>query len=226
MEIRIFFVAMLMIISLASIASAVPTTLAVTGISAEQVTFSATGGNTVGWFVWGYGNNYYWTTMNQTVSGAFSDIQVGAPMLTGTTYNVKACDVTGCGDAVPFIVPNATMLPITNYGLYAKTIWKSGMNITQVANIILTPYAQIMSDPLGTVADANSIIWGIFFFVIFVGYWLRGNGIMLPSIMAIVSGGALFSGTLALGISPAFMNIGFPLLIVGLAGVFFSWFSK
>lgn len=207
---------------------AVPTTLPVTGLTNQQVTFNANGGSTTGWFMWGYGTNFYWTTPNQTVSGSFSDNQFSAPMLTSTSYNVKACDVTGCGNAVAFAVPKATMLPQTHYGTATMTVWRSGFNITQVAGIILTPYSGTMATPVGGMDNANSIIWGMLFFFIFAGYWLRGNGVVMPSIMAIISGAALFGSAAMnpLGISPIFMSAGIPLLIVGIAGIAFTWFTK
>jgi len=221
------------ILMLSSVVSAVPTmsAIALGDITSNVVTFHATGGTSPCWFSWGYGSNRYWTTPNQTINGDFTDTQTGSPMLTGETYTVTACDSTGC-DPTPesFAVPKARMINATHYGSAVITIMRSGFDIGVVAPIIIMPYAAIMSSSSTVVSTgAASVVWGLFFTFVFAGYWLRGRGIMLPAILAIMSG-TLLIGTSAVGspiaIAPIFASMGLPLLIIGIAGVATSWFSN
>ena len=211
--------------------SAAPTMTSATATN-SVATFDGTCGSPPCWFSWGSNTNYYWTTLNQTPSGGtFSDTQFGAPMLTGETYNVRACDSTGCSAPMAFAVPDATMLPITNYGADVIVIWRSGFNITQVADVVIKPYAMLMADEETWRGNGAPIVWGIFFFFVFVGYWLRGKSMAMPSILAVLSGTFLIGSSVVtsatgIQIAPAFIAAGIPLLIIGLAGMFFTWFHQ
>jgi hypothetical protein len=220
-----FLLFLIGLILLVSVVSAVPTTTAVNNITAGQATFHGTGGVSPCWFSWGYGTNLYWTTPNQTVSGGFADTQTGSPMLSGVSYNVKACDSTGCGNVVSFAVPKATMINATHFGTAALTIMRSGFNVYTASTLVITPYAQGLSG-LSSVftTGAASWIWGIFFAFIFIGYWLRGKGIMMPAILAIMAGTVIVASPIQ--VDPMFISMGFPLLAIGLAGVFVSWISN
>lgn len=234
---KLLFVCLCIALLVCSVSAALPETQAVTESTNTRVVFNRNAGNTAPcWFVWGSGSNYYWTTPNQTVCG--SDYQYGAPMLTGETYNVKACDATGCDlTPVSWTVPPAKMLEITNFGSGVTTIMRSGFNVTQVTNIIISPYvdnlAYIASGVVSTSIaaevrnNAQGIIVGILFFFIYVGYWLRGQGIGLPAFMSVLSYGAMF-GAQSVGaqVPQEFQSLGFILLVVGVAGLIYSWFSN
>ena len=213
----------LTLVMLVGVASALPTTGAVTNISAGVVTFNGAGATSPCWFSFGYGTNFYWTTPNQSTSGAFSDTQTGSPMLSGMSYNVRACDSTGCGNTVSFAVPKAGQINATNFGSTTMTIMRSGFNPYTATSYIITPYAAAFSGAAATTNGAM-IVWGLFFSFIFVGYWLQGRGVLLPAIMAIISGTALTLSPIA--VDPMFMAAGYPLLAIGLAGVFVSWISN
>lgn len=230
---RFIMLMMLMLVVLACGVSAVPVTSPVApgDISNRQVVFHATGGVSPCWFQWGVGTNRYWTTPNQTVTGDFSDIQFSSPMLTGDTYTVVACDSTGCDlSSESFTVPRAGALNSTNYGSLVIGIMRGGFNITSTSESIITPYGKYMSGLSPTVTTgAASIVWGIFFFIIFAGYWIRGRSILIPAILAIM-GGLFFVSNSILDspfiVSPIFMSMGLPLLMVGIAGVLTSWFTN
>ena len=226
----IFLIGVLLLVG---IVSGAPVTVAIPpgDISAGVVTFHGTGGVAPCWFSWGYDTNLYWTTPNQSVNGDFTDTQTGSPMLAGMSYNVRACDSTGCGNVVAFTVPKATLMNATHFGDTAMTIMRGGFNVFTVSNIILTPYAEGLSGIASTIvgqptftSTAAGWIWGVFFTVIFVGLWLQNRGIMIPAILAIMAGTLLTTSIIA--VSPAFMSAGLPLLVIGLAGVFTSWFSN
>lgn len=194
-----------------------------------EVVFKATGASGTGRFIWGASDNYYWTTPNQTVvGGEFTDSQLGAPMLTGETYKVKACDDTGCSVPLAWTVPEARMINITNFGAGVRTMWRSGFNITKVMNLIIVPYIAPFSDVFGTSSELSTgIIVGILFLFIFAGYWLRGQGFMLPAIMAIVSGAMIWgAGGIAMQLPDEFKQLAFPLMVIGFAGVVISLISN
>jgi hypothetical protein len=212
------FIAILLLIG---VVCAVPTTQPVTDIGAGKVTFNANGGSGEGWFKWGSasGYNYFWTTPNQSVSGAFTDYQEGMPMISGKTYYVVACDSTGCGNQVSFVVPDATPLNQTKYGSGATTIMRSGLNLTKSLPLMVVPYT----------SQLGFWTYALLFFFIFSGWWMRQGDITIPMIAALVFGftiwgaGAVGSG---MGIPPEVMNIGIGMIIASVAGLFFSLFSK
>jgi len=211
------------------------TTDAVTGNTLGNiVTFNSHGGVAPCWYLWGEGDNYYWTTPQQNSCG--SDYQYGSPMLTGETYNVKACDSTGCDiNHVSWTVPNVRLMNRTNFGAGVMTIWRSGFNVTQVSNIIIRPYVDTLT---GVITDLNvpaaqqirdnaqGIIIGMLFFMIYVGYWLRGQGIGLPCFMSILSFTVIFGANqLGAGVPSEFQRLGYALLVVGVTGLIYSWIS-
>jgi hypothetical protein len=209
------------ILVLVAVAAGAPTTLPVTNITNGQVTFNAAGSGTDGWFEWGQfdGNYYHWNTLNQTYSGTFSDTQLGSPMLTNTVYYVRACDETGCGDAVGFYVPKSTLPNRTSYGTAMMQSIRSGFNMSYVIPAITAPYTD-------TMPGGAPVVWGMLFFFVFAGYWLRPRDIFLPMLLAMVAGGAIWLGNSALGVPPEFAHIGQGLFIAAMAGAFVSWFSK
>lgn len=206
----------LALIACISVCGALPTTDAVTGLSNREVTFNMHGGATECWFMWGGStSNMIYHTTNDTSCGAY--VQYGSPLLTSYTYYVKACDVTGCGAAVTFTTPAATVSNRTYFGTGLVTIFKSGFNVTQSMSVVLSPYTNTMTAP---------ITWGLLFLFIFLGLWIKPKDITIPMILALVAGGAIWSGTSALGIPPEFADLGQGLLYAALAGLLFSWFSR
>ena len=216
-----FLVLTIAMICLVGFASALPTTGPVT-VSANGVVFTANGGSGDGWFKWGaiHGGNYYWSTPNQSVSGAYTDYQDGPPLISGSTYYVVACDSTGCGDEVSFTVPGATPIPQTHYGDGVIRIMRGGFNLTQSLPIMV--YATFTS-------RLGYLTYALFFFFIFSGWWLRQKDITIPMMVAIVFGFTIWgAGALATGIemAPEIMNLGIGLIIAAIAGLAFSLVSK
>lgn len=217
MTMKRILLAALMLIGLISVCGAAPATGSVTGITASQVTFNSAGGASDCWFMWGGGaNNLIYATTNDTsCSGTYT--QTGSPLLTSYNYYVKACDLTGCGVAVPFTTSAATVSNRTHYGDGLVTIFKSGFNVTQSLPIVVSPYTNTLTAP---------VTWGLLFFFIFVGLWIRPKDITIPMMLAFIAGGAIWSGTSALGIPPEFADLGVGLMYAALAGLLFSWFTR
>ena len=208
---------------------AAPTTNPVTDVNCRTATFNAAGGTGTGWFEWGgISGTYIWTTPNQSVSGVFSDTQNGAPMLSGKTFYVRACDSTGCGGEVSFTTQAAEMIGQTRYGIDVIDIQRSGFNITKTIPYMLKPYTFTFS-PWGIDAMyAGMAMWGVFFLFVFAGYWLRQKDMVIPTILALATAsGMITSGLMGIsGAPPEFVSIGVGLLIAGIAGIFMSLVSK
>jgi hypothetical protein len=209
----------IMLLLMVGVATALPTTGAVTGIDANKVTFNAVGGSGEAYFKWGTssGYNYFWTTPNQSVSGAFTDYQEGMPMLSRETYYVVACDSTGCGNEVSFVVPAATPLNQTSYGVGAITIMRNGFNITKTLPLMPTPFTNALSGPW---------VYALLFFFIFSSWWMRQGDVTIPMIVALVFGFTIWGGGSIMGMPGEVMNVGMGLCIAAVAGLFFSFFSK
>jgi hypothetical protein len=120
------------------------------------------------------------------------------------------------------------MINVTNFGAGVRTIWRSGFNITKTIDLILVPYVAPFSQAFAlTTGLSTSIIVGILCLFVFAGYWLRGQGFMLPAILAIVSGGMIWgSGAIAFQMPDEFKQVAFPLMVIGFAGVVISLISN
>jgi hypothetical protein len=204
----------LVLMACIGVCSGVPTTDAATGVTNRAATMNMHGGTGDCWYEWGGSGNLIYSTGNVTC-GAYE--QWGSPILSSTTYSFKACDSTGCGSPLSFTTSVATVSNRTYYGEGVITMFKSGMNVTQVMSVVLTPYTNTMTAP---------VTWGMLFLFIFLGLWIKPKDITIPLIIAFIAGGAIWSGTSALGIPPEFADMGQGLMYAAVAGLVFSWFTK
>lgn len=218
---KVILVIVLVALAGVPVVSGAPTTLPVTNITGGQADFHASGNGSDGWFEWGAisGGYYHWVTPNQTYTAEFGDTQLGTPLLTGQTYYVRACDDTGCGNEVSWTSSPAILHNKTNYGGGTIQMIRSGFSVDTVLGSIAAPYTNVV--PGGAAAT-----WGMLFFFIFAGYWLRPKDILIPCMLAMLSGGAIWLGGSSLGVPPVFASIGQGLMYAAIAGVAVSWFSK
>lgn len=217
----------LVLLMLVCCASAAPNTLPVTDLTNGQVTFNADTGTFPGlaWFEWGkYSDDYfYWSTLNQTMpaTGIFYDVQYGSPLLTCSTYYVRACDQTGCDlTSVMFTVPQHNMPNQTAFGTGVYTMFRSGLNVTKMIPIIMRPYAQ---GGIGV-----PIISGALFFFIIAGLWVRPKDVFLPVFLIFITSGVLVvaGASGAMVMDQTFIDILQGVVVVALAGTAFSWFFR
>ena len=145
-----------------------------------------------------------------------TDYQYGPPMLSGTQYYVVACDNTGCGNQVTWTTPVIQPLNQSHYGDSLFNSTRYGMNSTSLVPAITRPYTGTMTAP---------VAWGLLFFFLFTGMWMKTKDIFLPCMMAIVAGGAIWMGNGALGVPPEWADIGQGLMYAAIAGIAFSWFT-
>jgi hypothetical protein len=215
MKLNYLLLALVLILSV-GVCSAVPTTDAVTDITTRGATFNAHGGASTCWYVWGGSStNFIYKTANTSCGSSHK--QSGAPILTSTKYYVKSCDGTGCGSSVEFTTPAATISNLTHYGEAVAVMFAGGMNITEMADMVTIPYRDTIY---------LTSMWGLLFGFIFIGMWLRQKDIVIPMMLAMISGGAIWLGGGSLGIPPAFEAMGQALLIVGFGGLLLSWFTR
>ena len=216
------FVAMVLLIVSLVISSvfAAPVTGACTLVTNKGATFNAAGAGTVGWFEYGSvsGGPYSFATENETpVAGVFSEGVYGSMILTSSTYYVRACDETGCGVEVTFTTSAAVPVNKTYFGTGLITVLKSGMNITKTFEAIATPYENTLGGP---------ITYGLLFFFIFAGMWIRQKDVLIPCIAAMVCGAAIWLPGASLGVPPEFASIGQGLMYASMAGIALSWFKR
>jgi hypothetical protein len=202
----------LSVIILIGIGTAAPAMVNVWPLTCSTATFNANGGAAGdAWFQWG----------QHSGAGTFSDSQYGPPMLTGTTYYVIPCDTTGCGAELGFFVPNATRINQTSFGTGVITMMRRGFNITEASALVIRPFTAPYPS-----AVANAIPYGLIFFFIFTGMWIRQRDMLIPMMIAMCSGGIVWLGGSALGVPPEFITLGQIFTVIGFAGTFYKLFSK
>jgi len=204
--------------------SAVPTTGAATMVGSNNATVTMSGATGDCWFIWGQLNNYEetWRTPNGTPNeGACSYRIKGSPLIGNTLFYYAACDSTGCGSELSFLTLEVTPVPTTTYGAIFDNLTENGMDLTLVGWQSTAPYMWL-------VPDFAALVWGLIFAFIFVGLWLRGRDVTVPTIVGFIVGSFLFSGGygLNLGIPIEFVGISQGLMYASLAGIILAIIKK
>ena len=224
-----YIAAMLLMLMIVPLASAVPTTGAATLIGSNNVTITLTGcTGTDAWIVWGQNSNgYAWNSGNYTpVAGTAVVLIYGAPLLGGTYYYAKGCDSSGCGGEITFTTLPITPLPITTFGAGYRNLSASHFNIMYIAPAIEGVYSPVGSVKYGF---PRILLYGIIISMVFIGLWFRTRSIRLCSSMALMFGGMLFYPTsgLMLGIPASAQILGGVLLALGITGWLVAlWLKK
>jgi len=217
-----YFISMLVMLMLVSLASAVPTTGAATLIGSNNATITLTGcTGTDAWVVWGQNSEgYAWNTANYTpVAGTVDVVIYGAPLLGGTYYYAKGCDASGCGNQITFTTLPITPLPITTFGAGYRNLSASHFNIMYIAPNIENVY---------TYGMPRLFLYGFLISMVFIGLWFRTRSVRLTASMALIFGGLLFYPTsgLMLGIPASAQILGAVLIVLGLAGWVYALWAK
>ena len=161
-----------------------------------------------------------WGTGNITVTGAAMNVDIiGAPLIGGQTFYYVACDGTGCGNERSVVLPAVTPLPQTTFGNTLK-------NITQTRFAPLNLGYQVIQ---GYITPTSwSVFWGLFFFAIMIGFWLRTRSVRLIAILGIIIAPFIMNPTvgLYLGIPLEGQQLAQGLLWAGIAGMFLSFIRR
>ena len=217
------------IILLVGLSSALPTTNPATLVGNNNFTLSATGCAVTGcWFEYGIYSDrlMVWTNTVLPVGGVVTTTEYGAPIETSTTYYAAACDATGCGNVVSFTTLAFTPLPDWTLGFAVTNMTQSKFNILYIIGDILVPYAWTF--PANTALTAITMVCGLMFFFIFVGFWFRQKGVAGSVIIGLLTASSIMftNRGLNLGIPVEFQAVAQALLYASLAGIFLIFLKK
>jgi hypothetical protein len=204
---------------------AAPADPTVSLIGNNNATFTSTGTGNV-WFRWGVNSDSpEWKTPNQTAAGAFSATAAGSPYYPSIGYYVKACDDTGCSNAVSFTSLPTTPLPQTTYGMTYDNITQNGFNVLFIIQGLPSPYFYAFP---GLQNLAMALIAGLLFGFYILGLWLRQRKTPVVFMIGIIILAFIISPALGFGWGmPQEMIALAQMLAAGvLAGMLMSLFKK
>jgi hypothetical protein len=204
--------------------SAAPTAGAATAVSAGNFTVPVAGITGTDFWV-NYGqysgdNMLTWGTGNITASGAAQNVDIiGAPIIGESTLYYIACDATGCSAENSVVIPSITPLPQTTFGNALRNITQNRFNVQMVGYQIIQGYIT----PSGW-----TVFWGLFFFGIMLGTWLRTRSVRLIAILGICISPFIMNPAtgLFLGIPLEGQQLASGLLWASLAGVLLSFIRR
>jgi hypothetical protein len=207
---------------LISIASAIPSATPATAISSNNFTVAINGiTGTQAWVTWGDGPGLEnWISPIADVTGASTSIDViGSPLYGEETVYYQPCDTTGCGNEQHLTLLTVTPVPTTTYAKLMRNITNSRFNPMVISQSLLSAY---------TTVTPATVLFGIAFFFIMIGIWMRTRSVRLIAILGILISPFIMytSAGLQLGIPSVGVGVAQGLLAAGLAGVLFSWIRK
>ena len=213
---------LIMLLAVGSVAQALPTTGVPTLIGSNNATIPVTGiTGTEAYVLWGMvPGGEMWITPNWTATTGSANIQIiGAPMLGGKKYFVRACDASGCGNEVSFTTIPVTQIPVIAYGANMRNLTATRFNLVLMGGTLFKSYTNLMP---------TTVMFGLLFGAITIGFWLRTKSVRLISIlMIIVSPFIVSSGAgLYMGIPLVEQALGQALLAAGMAGIMLSFVKK
>jgi hypothetical protein len=201
--------------------AAAPVTGAATLIGPRNVTVSAAGVTTEGWFLYGETCGHEsWSTSTVTEVGGNIEITItGNPLYPQVQYCYKACDATGCGASLTFTMPTPTPIPQTTLGRMLTNMTQSHLNPVYASTWILDPYTWV--SPI-------AVVVGLTLFAYYFGLWWRNRGTAIPAIVGIITGGFMIYGTsgLRLGVPVEFVMVAEGILYASIAGLLLSLIKR
>jgi len=212
----LWIVSLLVIIALVPSATAVLviTTNAASGISSGSVTLNGDAAGivapTVVWFEYsGISSSYKYKTPNQTITvdGAFTATITGLPLMTNSVYYYRAVGGGTSGAQVSFQMLKLTEIPDYNFDSGYQDVIDSNLNPTNMSLVASTPYTDLL----------GAIFWGIVFSLIFVIIWIRQEDIVIPTLLGLIIGAALWSS-----MPPDWTSMAMSLTVVSFAGLMYS----
>jgi hypothetical protein len=205
----------ILIINLISSVMAVPTTQAATLIGYNNATVDMSGGATPMYYKWGQvSGSLSWQSENLSTS---TYTIVGSPLLGNTKFYYKACDSTGCGNELSFTTLPITPQVQTTYGVSLDNITRGQLGIDIISENVLEAYFWL-------IPSFPSIVWGLLFFGIYIGLWIRERDLVVPVILGLITGTFVMYGDvgLNLGIPIEFQMMAQGLTYAALAGILLS----
>jgi hypothetical protein len=218
-----FFIPVLVITLLISIATALPTTGVPSDVTANQanITCGAVTGTTA-WVTWGQTENgQIWRTENFTATAGTGYVRIwGSPLMTNTQYYAKCCDSTGCtATAQTFTTLPATVIALTTFSAGWQNLTQSHFNLMYIVPAILGGYTAVI--PV-------TVFFGLTLAFIVLGYWRKNRAVRLVSITFIIIGSFLMTTNtgLEMGMPGILQSIGAAALAAGISGIFLSFIKR
>lgn len=178
-----------------------------------------------GWFVVGSEpDKFAWTTSIQSVneSGNFSVDVAGAPLVAGETIYVRAVCANGYSDVLTVLLPSVAQVTVPTYSVYFENLAASDLSIWSGVEAWSGPFA----DTFGGGETGLAILVGLLFGGYFVLMFLRQEDVAIPTLLGLVFGGIILTGSYFGPIPPEFVQIGYALMIVSVIGIGYSIFRK
>jgi len=225
---RSVLISFIFLLLLVGLAAAVPNTLPATMVGNNNFTLNADGGVGNTYFRYGtVSGNYVIQTLNVDPTKGYFSNETGSPITPSTIYYAVACDSTGC-DSSPVTFTTGAMIPLptSTLGTAITNMTQSRFNINFMPANILIPYTWLFPDD--TKEMSITIVFGMFFFFIYIGLWLRTRSVATGVILGLVTSSfILFTNQgLNLGIPVEFIGIAQALLYASLAGILLAFLKK
>jgi hypothetical protein len=200
-------------------AIALPTTTAATSVNSNGAILHSTGAANPMWFMYGQKTgSLSWRTPNSS----YDNYTVyGSPILGNTKFYFKACDATGCGSELFFTTSAITPQPTTTFGAALQNITNNPSDIDTLAGNSIASYFWL-------IPTFPELVWGILFFGIYLGLWIRERDLVVPVILGLLTGSFIMFGDagLGLGIPPEFQSIAQAMVYASLAGIILTWMKR
>lgn len=198
---------------------AIPTTMAATSITSNGAILNCDAN--IGSTIFEYGQksgSLTWKTPNFTGSNYTI---YGSPLLGSTQYLFRVCDSTGCGAELPFTTSALVPSPQTTFGAGVRNITDSSYDLEVITRESIGGYFWL-------VPTFPAIVWGLLFFGIYLGLWIRERDLVVPVILGLISGSFILwsDSGLGLGIPLEFRGIAQGLAYAALAGIILAWVKR
>ena len=207
-----WFILLIAFLCLVGTVFAAPVTLAATSVTNNGATLNLQAAAGEAWFLYGQtSDSLSWRTPNITNTNYSV---YGSPLIGSTLFYFKACDSNGCGSELTFTTSALTPQPQTTFGAGLDNITNSQYDIETIAHESIGGYFWL-------VPTFPSIVWGLLFFGIYLGLWIRERDMVVPVILGLISGSfVMFNDSgLQLGIPVEFQALAQGLTYAALAGV-------
>jgi hypothetical protein len=192
-------------------------------ITSNSATLCAIGGAAPKWFKYGQlPGHLSWKTPNFT--GNSYNVH-GSPLLGNTVFYYSACDSSGCGSEEVFKTLSITPQTQTTFSNSLRNITDDPSNIAGIASESVAGYFWLLNPAVPT---SYSIVWGLVFFAIFLGLWIRERDLTVPVILGLITGTFIMysNAGLNLGIPVYFQSMAQGIAYASLAGVILAFVKR
>lgn len=203
--------------------------IAATSVTGNSLTLNGyvddTTADPSGWFVVGSEpDQFAWTTSTKSVSdaGNISVDVAGAPLVAGETLYVRAACANGYSDVLTILLPGVSAVEVPTYSVYFERLADSDLSIWSGVEAWSGPF----TDTFGGGETGLAILVGLLFGGYFVLMVLRQEDVAIPTILGLIFGGLILTGTYFGPIPPEFVQIGYALMLVSVAGIGYSIFRR